>query len=511
MIVAELAAKLGLVPDEHSWEHGHELVESLHHALEAYIGVEAIAKAGEMVEGFVETAVSAKHLSERLGVTTESIQELEYAASLSGSSAEGMQVSMQHLARGLNELTTKGSGPVAEAFQQLHISIKDIKGESLDQNLEVIANKFAGMEDGPKKTALAMQLFGRSGTELIPLLNRGQAGIVELREEAEKLGVVIGDEGVEKAEEFERAQKKLKASVTGLKNEAIEALLPSIEKLVDRMSEWVSENREAIASTLQAVVEGLTTAIGYAADAVGALIDFWEEHHDVAIAVIEAIGVVLAAFAVEAAIDWVIAFAPLAAAIAVITAVILLIQHWDEVMDEMKDVAGGAWDFVKDKAQGFADWFEGLPDDVAEWVDSIAESIMNAFRRAWQFVVDGAHQAWEDIKDLPIIGRLASGIESVVDYVGGTSEGRSTIAEAYTTGDYSSVPGMSGSFVTPSAGGGVDNSVRTVSFGDTHVHVNNSTEGLDEDDVGEMIGQAVREHHDDMVREAYDGLSGGKK
>lgn len=492
-VVAELAAKLGLVPDEKSWEHGHELVESLHHALEAYIGVEAVKKTGELVESFVETGVAAKHLGERLGISTDAVQELGYAASLSGSSAEGMQVSLQHLARGMQELQTKGSGPAAEAFQQLGISMSQVKGETLDQNLELIANKFAAMPDSAKKTALAMQLFGRSGTELIPLLNRGQAGIVELREEAEKLGYVIGDEGVEKAEEFERAQKKLHASVTGLKNQAIEALLPTLERLVDRMTEWIAENKEAITSTLQAVVEGIATAFTTLGDVIGEVIEFWQEHREVAIAVLEAVGAVLVAFAIDAAADWIIAFAPLAAIIAAITALILLVENFGAIWDKVKDVVGGAWDWVKQKGQDFADWFADLPDAVENWVESIADKIKQAFQDAWDFITDGARQAWEDIKDIPVIGHLIRGAEAIGDYFGGG-------------GQLAATP--TGVGALPAAAGGGE-TTNHVSFGDVHVQVDATN--VDEDEIGDLVGEKVKEHQGDMVRQAWNSLTGGKR
>ena len=58
------------------------------------------------------------------------------------------------------------------------------------------------MEDGAGKTALAIKLFGKSGADLIPLLNQGRAGIKELTDEAAKLGIVISTETAAKAEQF---------------------------------------------------------------------------------------------------------------------------------------------------------------------------------------------------------------------------------------------------------------------------------------------------------------------
>ena len=66
--------------------------------------------------------------------------------------------------------------------------------------MKKIADKFAVMKDGSEKTALALDLFGRAGAKLIPMLNEGSAGISELQEEARALGIVLGKEDLKAAE-----------------------------------------------------------------------------------------------------------------------------------------------------------------------------------------------------------------------------------------------------------------------------------------------------------------------
>lgn len=500
MIVAELFAKLGLIPDEGQWKHGHELVEGLHHAVEAYLGFEALKKVKELVEGTVEAAVEAKHLGERLSITSEAVQELGYAADVTGSSSEGMQQSLQRLALGLQHLKQNGTGPAADALRSLGVPLSELKGENLEQNLETIADHFAKLPEGANKTALAMELFGRAGAQLIPLLNKGGGGIRELRAEAERLGVVMSDEMVEKSEQFELSQKKLGATLTGLRNTAVEALLPTLQKMVDALTEWVAENREAIVSTLETVIHGIAEAFRIVGEVISGATEFMQEHEEVVVSALQAIGLVLAAFAAEAAAEWIIAFAPIIAIIAAITALILLAKNWAEVWDFVKEKVGDAWEWIVNKGEEFADWFESLPGRVLDWAEGIGDSIKQAFQDAWDYVVRGAHQAWEDIKDTPIIGHLIKGAGAVADFFEGDEAGRTGIANSFVSGNGFSVPG--------GYGGGGDNNV-TTSFGDTHINIDAG--GMDPEDVGDMVRSGVREAHQDLVRQAYNNVAGGKR
>jgi hypothetical protein len=102
-------------------------------------------------------------------------------------------------------------------------------GELLPQ----IADRFARMENGTQKTALAMQLFGRGGAELIPLLNKGAAGLKEMGDQAELLGDVMGKDAVGAAEEYEHASKRLHASMEGLSHVLATTLMPVLTRVVN--------------------------------------------------------------------------------------------------------------------------------------------------------------------------------------------------------------------------------------------------------------------------------------
>jgi len=88
----------------------------------------------------------------------------------------------------------QGSSSMKDKFGLMHVSFQnsDKTLRNTTSVLEDLADRFHGMPDGPTKTALALQLLGRSGKEMIPLLNEGGESIRSMVEEAKQLGLVIG-------------------------------------------------------------------------------------------------------------------------------------------------------------------------------------------------------------------------------------------------------------------------------------------------------------------------------
>lgn len=504
MQVAELFARLHLAPDEASWDKGHELIEGLHHALEAYLGYEGLKKVKELVEGTVEAAVAAKHLGERLGITGEAVQELGYAADVTGASQEDMTAGLQRLAAGL-EHAKKGTGPLVDAMSQLKIPISDLKKGNLEQNLEQIADGFE--KAGPKvnKLALSIEIFGRNaGPKLLPLLNKGASGIAELREEAQKLGVVIDEEGIEKAEEFEIAQKKLGATLKGVRNEAVIAMLPALQEMTEGLSDWVKENREAIASTLTAILKGLAEVfhvIGTVIGVVVKVVQYLGENLDLLIPILAGVAAILLPLITEWAAGMLIAagativaiapFIAIAAAVAAVTfAIMKLIQHWDQVVS-----------FLKSKGNEFVDWLEALPGRVVSWVEDVAQSIKDAFAEAWAFVVKEAHKAWNDIKEIPVIGHVIKGAGAVL---GGPSVLDLAKQAQTAAAGVPSVPGgLPGSSAAAFAAG------IQASYGDTNIEINAAN--MSPEELKGAVKDSVREAQADALRIAYANLSGGRR
>jgi hypothetical protein len=161
----------------------------------------------EIQKAFMDTTKSMDEMlksSQKLGIGVEELSKLKYAAQMSGIEFSALESSLKKFSKTINTAFTDVASDSAKAFQALGIAITDASGQikGTDVLIAEIAEAFAKMPDGAQKAALAMELFGKSGADLIPLLNMGKEGIVALYLEAERFGVVVSQDAAVAAEAF---------------------------------------------------------------------------------------------------------------------------------------------------------------------------------------------------------------------------------------------------------------------------------------------------------------------
>lgn len=236
---------------------------------------------------FEATATAAAHYNDtsaKLGIGVEAVQELGYAAEQSGASLDVLSGGMTTLSNKV-DAANKGSKDAAASLRAVGLSAREIRSGAvtLDSALGSIADKFAAMPDGARKSALAVDLFGQNGTKLIPLLNKGSKGVSDLRAEAQRLGIVMGKDAVDGAAALGDEQAKISAQFAGIRNQVVSALLPMLAEMATGLSEWLTENREQIVEVLTIVgkgilyvAQGLAAAARGIAVAVGWAIEHWK-------------------------------------------------------------------------------------------------------------------------------------------------------------------------------------------------------------------------------------------
>ncbi|MDA2936838.1 phage tail tape measure protein [Acidobacteria bacterium AH-259-A15] len=167
----------------------------------------------------IDSADNFAKMSKSTGVSTEALSALSHAAKLSGTDMETLEKALGRLAVNASD-TGQGIGEAKVAFEQLGISVKDADGNlrPIEEVMLDVADRFSEMEDGTQKTALAMDIFGRSGMALIPMLNEGRTGLAGMMTEAQNLGLVIGTDTARSAERFNDALLKLTSATTGIVN-----------------------------------------------------------------------------------------------------------------------------------------------------------------------------------------------------------------------------------------------------------------------------------------------------
>jgi hypothetical protein len=144
----------------------------------------------------LQTVDELGKLSRQLGVSTQALQSYNFAAGLSGVRTESLRSALQRLTRNIGEART-GTGAIAQAFQELGIRTTNTESAFRD-----IANAIRNAKDESEAATIAYRTFGREGLPLVRMLRDGAAGLDEFTSQAERLGLILSDENIRRAERF---------------------------------------------------------------------------------------------------------------------------------------------------------------------------------------------------------------------------------------------------------------------------------------------------------------------
>lgn len=207
----------------------------------------------------INYADSLDEISARTQISTEQLSKWGYAAKLSGTDLESLVSSTDKLAKNL-AAAADGDSKMGQLFQALGISVKDAAGNLRDVEdvLPEIADRFKTLDNQTTETALAMQLFGKSGAELLEFLNRGGDGIAALGAELESLGGVISGETAAAAAQFKDELDRLKVTGTALGTQIAAQLLPALLDTTKEFRQLVQDGN--LAANVVGVIEGAMAA-----------------------------------------------------------------------------------------------------------------------------------------------------------------------------------------------------------------------------------------------------------
>lgn len=189
----------------------------------------------DSIQTMIDKADELGKASQKFGVPVEKLSALKFAADLADVGFETLGKGLGKLSKAILDGAINPSGEAAKNFKSLGVSVRDSTGaiKPTEEVFSDIAAKFAAMEDGAAKTAIAIRIFGKGGAELIPLLNEGRTGIKALTDEAKKLGIVISSETAARAQEFNDTLKRIHTISDALSLKLAEALLPGLQKLAN--------------------------------------------------------------------------------------------------------------------------------------------------------------------------------------------------------------------------------------------------------------------------------------
>lgn len=200
----------------------------------ASVGV--ITALGTMALKAGQVADDLNTLSKTTGLSTKELQEFQYASELIDVDLNTLSGALKKTTSAMNN-AKKGTGTSAEAFKKLGVNIKNADG-SLRNNNDVFKESIKALGNIANETerdALAMELFGKSATELNPLIKGGIDDLDKMSKKANELGLILSQDAVDGANAFNDEIDILKANTKGIftkiGNQVARDLTPAMQKL----------------------------------------------------------------------------------------------------------------------------------------------------------------------------------------------------------------------------------------------------------------------------------------
>ena len=325
------------------------------------------------------TADDINTLAKQYGVSVREIQRMNYAQDLIDVSTNDMLASYAKL--------TKQMGSGSKAFETLGVNIHDVHGDLRDSQevwydtLEALSK----VSNETERDVLAMDLFGKSAASLSGIIDDGGEALKTLGQEAEDAGLILSQDALDGANQFNDAMDKLKATASQSFLEAGASLatnlVPALEKLVEVISKVLTWFGNLDGST-QTIILGnlaLVAAISPVLSLVSTLTGLAAGLNVAMLPMIGTIGLIVAAIAAAIAIG------------------VLLYQNWDTI----KAKASELWEKVKEA-------FTNMLDSVTTTMNGIKEAIVNGWNEAVNFITELPSKAYQWGAD--IIGQMIKGI-----------------------------------------------------------------------------------------------------
>jgi len=194
-----------------------------------------------------EMGDEASKTARMIGITAEYLQEMRFAADRQGVSSETLTKGFVLLNRNIGDLQM-GQGTLTTMLKRTNPALLK-QMQSVSSNEEAFSLLSEAIQKAPnqmQKAAMAQAAFGRSGVEMLKLLEAGPEGISKLREEARKYGGVMSNEAAKASEDFIDKQTNMKFAIEGLKMQIGVGLMPIVEKITVKITNWATANRELV-------------------------------------------------------------------------------------------------------------------------------------------------------------------------------------------------------------------------------------------------------------------------
>lgn len=207
------------------------------------------------VKGGLDAIDAMDELSERTGLAVKDIAGLQIAYKLAGMDGDALERSMGKL----NKSMAEGN----DAFAAMGVSVKNADGTLRDARevLGDVADKFKGYQDGAAKAALAQEIFGKSGAEMLGVLNQGSEGLAEFDAMASRLGLTVSDEAAKSAAQFNDTLDLLGLGLQGTARQIAANFAPTLSTMAGELLKNANDTNSLniVSNVLGGTLKGLYT------------------------------------------------------------------------------------------------------------------------------------------------------------------------------------------------------------------------------------------------------------
>lgn len=265
--------------------------------------------AGALIEFGLKSAETYRNYGESIlqmqrqtGASAEDLSKLAFAASQTGVSTDQLSTALKFLSKSVD--TTSGStSKGGQAMSEYGIATSDAHGKTLPLNdiLLNVADAFQkGVVPQAQQAAVAMAIFGRSGTNMLEMLQKGRQGLIDLENEASKYGLVLTGANLAAVQKATDATREQSAAWKGLQIQIGEQVLPSLTQLTTAFTAGLVDVMPVVSHLVSDVAVPAFTLL---ATTVSSTTNFVEHHKTL----VEALGLVVGAVLVPAFVAWGIA------------------------------------------------------------------------------------------------------------------------------------------------------------------------------------------------------------
>lgn len=224
--------------------------------------------AGQFIQGIknaTDRAENFANAAQKIGTSTEFISGISYAAKLANVEFESLEKGLIKFSRAVDEASSNAKSGIAFDFKRIGVDLRDTNGQlkpTSDLFLEV-ADRISSYGDGARKAAVAQAIFGKSGADLIPILNLGSQGIRELQSQADALGITFSGQSAESAAQFNDQLDILSMAADGFMNRLTAGIVPALMSFIQNIGAANNNTQEfnRTFSGLKPIAEGL--AVGF--------------------------------------------------------------------------------------------------------------------------------------------------------------------------------------------------------------------------------------------------------